>query len=181
MVMSMFPLLGLFRLQPRQRPRDLLFLLLHQELLCRVILIVISYQDHQLPLLLQHQPPLSLTLAFFHPHAINAPSHSPQIHTRLLIPLLLLIPRMIHLQYPPHNRRAPKVIHGQIRAPLVLILEEGEAFGFSAFLVADEVDVGGLAVLGEDGQDVAFGEVEGEAADVEVGRVAVVGVPGGFC
>ena len=37
-----------------------------------------------------------------------------------------------------------------------------------------------FAVLREDGYDVAFGEVEGEPADVDVGCVAVVGVPGCF-
>lgn len=36
----------------------------------------------------------------------------------------------------------------------------------------------GLAVLGEYGEDVTFREVEGEAAYVEPGCVAVVGVPG---
>lgn len=36
-----------------------------------------------------------------------------------------------------------------------------------------------VSVLGEDGEDVAFREVEGQAADVDVGCVAVVGVPGG--
>jgi hypothetical protein len=35
-----------------------------------------------------------------------------------------------------------------------------------------------LAILREDCDDVSFGEVEVEAADVDVGRVAVVGVPG---
>ena len=37
----------------------------------------------------------------------------------------------------------------------------------------------GVAVLREEGQDVTFAELEGEAADVDVGCVAVVGVPGG--
>jgi hypothetical protein len=38
--------------------------------------------------------------------------------------------------------------------------------------------VHGLAVLREYGEDVAFGEVEGETADVEPSCVAVVDVPG---
>lgn len=37
-----------------------------------------------------------------------------------------------------------------------------------------------FAELGEDGYDVAFAEVVGEGADVDVGGVAVVGMPGGF-
>lgn len=34
-----------------------------------------------------------------------------------------------------------------------------------------------IPVLGEDGQDVALGELEREPADVDVGGVAVIGVP----
>jgi hypothetical protein len=37
----------------------------------------------------------------------------------------------------------------------------------------------GIAVLAEDGDEVTFGKVEGEATDVDVGGVTVVGVPGG--
>ena len=32
----------------------------------------------------------------------------------------------------------------------------------------------------EYGDDIAFGEVEGKPADVDVGGIAVIGVPGGF-
>jgi len=39
--------------------------------------------------------------------------------------------------------------------------------------------MGRIAVLAEDGDEIAFGQVEGEAADVDVGGVTVVGVPGG--
>ena len=35
----------------------------------------------------------------------------------------------------------------------------------------------GVAVLGKDGEDVAFAQLEGQAADIDVGGVAVVGVP----
>jgi hypothetical protein len=38
----------------------------------------------------------------------------------------------------------------------------------------------GLPELGEYGDYVAFAEVVGEGADVDVGCVSVVGVPGGF-
>ena len=36
-----------------------------------------------------------------------------------------------------------------------------------------------VAILAEDGEKIALGEIEGEAADVDVGGVAVVGMPGG--
>jgi len=62
---------------------------------------------------------------------------------------------------------------------LILILEEGEPFRFPSLFISDQVDVSRLAVLGEDSYDVAFGALEGEAADVDVGCVAVVSMPGG--
>ena len=40
------------------------------------------------------------------------------------------------------------------------------------------MEVGGVAELREDGEDVAFGEGEGEAGDMDEGGGAVVGVPG---
>ena len=58
-----------------------------------------------------------------------------------------------------------------------LILEEGEAFGFACFLVAHEVEIGRLAELGEDCDNVAFGEVKGKPANEDEGCAAIVGVP----
>jgi hypothetical protein len=46
-------------------------------------------------------------------------------------------------------------------------------------LVLDEVDVHQLAVLREDGQQVALREVERQAASKDVGRVLEARVPGG--
>lgn len=38
----------------------------------------------------------------------------------------------------------------------------------------------GFPELGEDGNDVAFAEVVGEGAYIDIGSVSVVGVPGSF-
>ena len=79
---------------------------------------------------------------------------------------------MVYLQHPAHHARAAEVVHREVRRALVFIFQEREPFAFPGFLVADQVDVGRLAKLGEDGQDVAFGEVEGEAAYVDVGGIS---------
>ena len=81
---------------------------------------------------------------------------------------------MIDFEHPTHHRRATKVIDREIRRALVFVFEEAEAFGFAGFAVADQVYVCGFAVLGEDRQDVAFGQVEGEAAYVN--ECSVLGV-----
>lgn len=79
---------------------------------------------------------------------------------------------MVNLQYPPHHARAAEVIHREVRRALVFIFQKREAFALPGLFVADEIDVGRFPELGEDGQDVAFGQVEGEAAYVDVGRVS---------
>jgi hypothetical protein len=61
-----------------------------------------------------------------------------------------------------------------------LVLEPAEAARLARFLVARELDEYGLAVLREYYYYVAFGEFAGEAAEVDEGGVAVVGVPGCF-
>jgi len=97
----------------------------------------------------------------------------------LNLPLLQLIPTMIHPQHPAQNRRPAQIVHRQIAAALVLVFQKSEPPALAGFFVAREVQVHGVAVLREEGQDVTFAELEGEAADVDVGCVAVVGVPGG--
>lgn len=176
-VLPLLPTLPLPFLQFRHSPCYLLFLLFYEILLHRIILIMVPQQRRQFLPLLQHRPCLHLILSLtsripFHSSILQA------IFLFLIVPLLIL--RMIHLQHPPHDRRSSQVIHGQVRATLILILEEREPFGLAGLLVADELDERGFPELGEDGDDVAFGEVEGEAADVDVGGVGVVAVPGGF-
>ena len=85
---------------------------------------------------------------------------------------------MVHTQYPPQNRCPAKVIHSEVGTALVFVFQESETSTLAGFLVADEIHVHRFSELGADGHDVAFGEIIWEAADVDVGRVAVVCVPG---
>lgn len=62
-----------------------------------------------------------------------------------------------------------------VRFKTLLLLHEEEKASTSP----DEVEVDDLAVLGEDGEDVALREVEGQAARVDIGRVPEARVPGG--
>lgn len=87
---------------------------------------------------------------------------------------------MVNAQNPPQYRGTTQIINRQISTPLVLVLQKREPPALARFFVPHEVDVHWFAVLREDGYDVAFGEVEGEPADVDVGCVAVIGVPGCF-
>lgn len=161
---------------------------------------MIPYQPFQLFLFLQHGPPnnlllliLTLSLLLNPPRPLPPPlpfitlpipnpllsttnSLRPHIilHSFLLPPL---IPNMIHTQHPPHNTRPSQIIHRQIRTPLILILQKSKPSALTRVLVADEVEMDGFSELGEDGYDVAFAEVVGEAADVDEGCVSVVGVP----
>lgn len=67
-----------------------------------------------------------------------------------------LVPRMIHAKHPPKNCCTAKIVHCKICAALVLIFEEGKASTLAGFLVANKVDMHGLAVLREDGHNVAL-------------------------
>jgi hypothetical protein len=85
---------------------------------------------------------------------------------------------MIHPKHPAQNSRPTQVIHRQITAPLILILQERKPSALAGFFVAREVQMHRISVLREDGEDVAFTKLEWQAADVDVGCVAVVCVPG---
>jgi hypothetical protein len=91
----------------------------------------------------------------------------------------LLVSRVVDGEHLPHNGCAAEVVDSEIATPLIFVFQPTKALALSCFLVAHEADPDGLAILREDCDDVSFGEVEVEAADVDVGRVAVVGVPGG--
>ena len=120
----------------------------------------------------------------------------------------LVARHVIHSQRPPQHLGSIEVVYSQHRRPLILIHEEAKAamlalatFGLrlgvagrtatwimvlGCILVAGrvglgtrEVDINNLAILGKDGDDIAVGEVVMEAADEDVGRVAVLLVPRG--
>lgn len=83
---------------------------------------------------------LTLTLTFLpillppSPHHRRLPQQPRNI---ILLPLILppLIPHMIDPQHAPQNRRPAEIIHRQIGAPLVLVLQEGETPAFARFFV----------------------------------------------
>jgi len=62
---------------------------------------------------------------------------------------------------------------------LVFVLEPTEAARLTRLLVADELDKLGFAILGKDDNNVPFRKLRGDAAKVDKGGVAVVGMPGG--
>lgn len=91
-----------------------------------------------------------------------------------------LVARVVDAHHAAQDVGAAEVVDGQVGAPLVAVLEPAEALGLARLLVARQLDEDGLAVLREDDDDVALGERVGEPAEVDVGRVAVVRVPGGL-
>lgn len=180
-----------------QRLSNFLFLLVNQELLHRIILIMPLHQILQLPLLLQRRP--AHTPQLFLPFCVRATprlahNHVPIIRLALreppqilppdlaLLGILViprLIPRVVDADQATANVRAPEVVDGEIRRPLVLVLEPAESLALARLGIARQLEEDGLAKLREDGDDVAFGQLVGQPAEVNVGRVAVVDVPGG--
>ena len=91
--------------------------------------------------------------------------------------VFLLVSRVVDPENPTHERGPAEVVHGQVGAALILVLEEGEATRLARLFVAHEVYVYGLPELRENGDDVALGQVKGKASNVNVCCVSVVGVP----
>lgn len=186
----------LLPLRPAQRVLDFLLLLLDQEGLHGVVVVVILLQQHELPLLLQHGPmptPRGLRLVL-----------APLAHVRVVVPAALgelllpllqrlpvdaalvhvlvvpgLIPRVVDADHAAVYGGAAQVVDGEVGAALVLVLEPAEAARLARLLVAGELEEGRLAVLREDGDDVALAELVGKPAEVDEGRVAVIDMPGG--
>ena len=192
--------LGLGRVPPAARLVDLLLLLAYQPVLHRIVGVVVTDQPLQLQFFGQGQwwlrrrllacPLLLLLLLAPTVLAIVSSAPAPLVPlalvvvavvvpiSRIIIAFFGLVARMVDTDSPPENHSAPKVVDGQGGAALVLVLEEGKALGLACVAVADELDVGGLAVLREDGDDVALAQLVGQPADVDVGGVAPVLVPG---
>lgn len=93
--------------------------------------------------------------------------------------VLLLVSRVVHTDHPSADSRTSQIIHGQIGAPLVFIFQPAETPALARLAVARQLEENRLAELGEDCDDIAFGKLIGEAAEVDKGGVAVVDVPGG--
>lgn len=64
---------------------------------------------------------------------------------------------VIHANHAAADGRAAKVVHSEVGAALILVLEPAEALGLPRLLVAHELDEYRFAVLAEDGDDVALG------------------------
>jgi len=173
---------------------DLLLLLLHHVRLHRILLVVVLQQSLQLKLLLDHRSWLLLAAACTArsrpamtppPRPRFPPSIAVTLYPPVLtnIPLLLilivplLISRMINSKHTAHDRGPTKIIHRQITAPLIFVLKPCETPTLARILVPSQFDPYRVAVLGKDRDNVALGQLEGKTADVDVGRVAVVGVP----
>lgn len=161
---------------------DFLLLLFNHVGLHGVVVVMFSHELCQLNLLLQHG---SIWLVVF---GGGGAGGTGVVGSRLLvladvvlvlvIVVLFLVARVVDGEQPPHDGCAAKIVNSQITAPLVLVLEPCEALALARLLVAHQAHPHGFAVLGEDCDDIAFGKVEWKAANVDVGCVAVIGVPG---
>lgn len=157
---------------------------------------MVLLQKHELPLLLEHRPvspsrglPLVPAAPLAHVRVFV-----PAARLGELLPLLQrlpvdaalvhvlvvagLVPRVVDADHAAVYGRAAQVVHGEVGAALVLVLEPAEAARLARLLVAGELEEGRLAVLREDGYDVALAELVGQPAEVDEGRVAVVDMPG---
>lgn len=86
---------------------------------------------------------------------------------------------MVHTDHASANRSTAEIVHGEVRAALVLVLQPPKTLALAGLMVACELEEDGLAVLRENSDDIALRELVGEAAKVDVGCVAVIDVPGG--
>lgn len=191
MVVPIFPILFLLTLAVLpQGALYFLLLLLDQEPLHRIIFVVLFDQLGQLPLLPNHGPPLLFSLAaLLHLHihvlAIGGPLAAHDVLPRDLELLgVLVVAHLVAGVVDAHEAAADlgaaQVVDGQVGAPLVLVLEPAEALALARLLVPRQLQEHGLPVLREDGDDVALRQLVRQAAEVDEGGVAVVGVPGGF-
>lgn len=183
--------------RPAQRVLDLLLLLLDQVCLHGVVVVVVLFQQHELPLLLEHRlvsPPRGLSLVPAAPLAhvrvvvpaarlgeLLPPLQRLPVDAALVYVLVVpgLVPRVVNADHAAVYGGAAQVVHREVGAALVLVLEPAEAARLARLLVAGELEEGRLAVLREDGYDIALAELVGQPAEVDEGRVAVVDMPGG--
>lgn len=195
MVMAMFPIFLVFAvfLLP-QRLINLFLLLFDQEILHRIVVVVLFDQFLQFHLLLNHGPPPRLLRVFgvlsrfiFRIYGLASRGLLLSLDVgpadgelgRVLV-VAGLVPRVVDADQAPRDLGAAEVVHREVAAPLVLVLQPAEPFALPRLLVPRELEEHGLPVLREDGDHVALRQLVGEAAEVHEGRVAVVCVPGCF-
>lgn len=152
-------------------------------------------QQHELSLLLQHRPMSALPrcvlilASFAHvcvvpPTALFktfAPLQCLPVDAALVHILVVpgLVPRVVDADHAAVYGSAAQIVDGEVGAALVLILEPAEAARLARLLVAGELEKGRLAVLGEDGDDIALTELVWEPTEVDERRISVVDMPGG--
>jgi hypothetical protein len=161
---------------------DFLLLLFDEKALHRVVVVMVAHKFSKLDFFREHRPPLVLFfLAIFVVGNLLAfLAHDVLPANLVLLQVFVIpgfIPSVIYRYQSPSDLRTAKVIHGQISTPLVFILEPAEALGLSSLLVACKLEKYGFAELGEDCDDVAFGQLVRQAAKVDIGCVAVVYMP----
>jgi hypothetical protein len=173
------------------RRLQLLPLFLNQELPHRILLVVLQQQLLELLLFLER-------FFFFIPVAVPVvlralrvvvvlPGHRQPLHAQHRLPVAValvrvvvvagLVSRMVDSHLAPEDIGAVEVVDGEDGAAAILILEPAEALGLARLLIARHLDEDGLAILREDDDDVAFGELKRDAAKVDPRRVTPVGVP----
>ena len=67
-----------------------------------------------------------------------------------------------------------EVVDGKDGGSLVFVADECEALALAGFLIPNQVDVDNLAILREDTDHVAFGQIVGKATGKDPGRVSVL-------
>lgn len=178
---------------PPQRVLDVFLLLVYHESLHRVVIVVVFDQELQLPFFLQQRPGRFLLPAIpvrtsaFAPTATLRATALPPCYVLPanfaflgILVVARLVPCMVYPNESPANLSAPEVVDGQVGATLVLVLQPSEALRLARLLIANHLEEDGFAKLREYGDDVAFGELVRKTAKVNVGRVSVVDMPGGF-
>lgn len=98
----------------------------------------------------------------------------------LVLVIALRVASVIDAQKAPTNFCTTEIVHGQIGALLVFVFEPPKSLRLACFLIAYKLQKYGLAKLRENCDYVAFGELVRQAAEINVRRVAVVGMPRGF-
>lgn len=123
---------------------------------------MIPNEERQLSLFRQHRP---LVLFLFIVLLLCVvPCAALPFRERLVVYLAFvgvlvvaeLVPGMIHPHHSAPDGRPAEVVHGQVGAALVLVLEPAEAFRLAGLLVSRQLQPHGLAELGEDRDYVAF-------------------------
>lgn len=138
---------------------------------------MVAHKFRKLDLLLDHGPALFFRLRLFLCRSSDL-FVLTNVAFILIFVISFLIACVIDCKHFTHDCCAAEIVDGQVATPLILIFEPSKAPALAGLFVAHQTNPDGLAILGENGNDVSFGQVEVEAADIDVGRVAVVGMPG---